>query len=62
MAIMYMTKEKEMFSCPKEHISLYMNLSVLKQFTLSKTLKKQISTLSLVNSIDQDQMASSEAS
>ena len=52
MAIMYLSKEK--FTCPKEQISLY--LSVLKQFTLLKTV------YSLVNSVDPDQLASSEAS
>ena len=43
MAIMYLSKEN--FTCPKEQISFY--LSVLKQFTLSKTvIINQISTLS----------------
>ena len=46
------------FTCLKANISLY--LSVLKQFTLSKTGLNQISTL--VNSIDPDQLASEEAS
>ena len=65
---MYLSIEN--FTCPNEQISLY--LSVLKQFTLSKTVRNQISTLvnsmdpdqlaSLVNSVDPDQLASEEAS
>ena len=57
MAIMYVSKEK--FTCQKEQICLYH--SVLKQFTLSiNSLKPDIN--SLVNSVDPDQLASSEAS
>ena len=56
MAIMYIPIENCI--CLKEKINLY--LSVLKQFTLSKTVLNQISTL--VNSIDPDQLASEEAS
>ena len=50
---MYLSKEK--CTCPKEQISL--NLSVLKQFTLSK----QYTTRYLVNSVDPDQLDSSKA-
>ena len=54
---MYLSKEN--FTCPKEEISLY--LAVLKQFTLSKkSIKPDIN--SRVNSVDPDQLASSEAS
>ena len=56
MAIMYLSKEN--FTCPNEQISLY--LSVLKQFTLSKSMKPDFN--SLVNSVDPDQLASEEAS
>ena len=57
MATMYLSKEK--FTCPKEQISLY--LSVLKQFThFENSIKPDIN--SLVNSVDPDQLASSEAS
>ena len=68
MTIMYLSIEN--FTCLKEQISLY--LFALKQFTLSKTICNQISTLvnsrgpdqlaSLVNSVDPDQLASEEAS
>ena len=57
MAIMYLSKEN--FTCPKEQISFY--LSVLKQFTLSKTVIS-IRINSLVNSADPNQLASSVAS
>ena len=57
MAIRYLSKEN--FTCPKEQISL--NLSMLKQFTLSKnSIKPDINIL--VKSVDPDQLASSEAS
>ena len=55
MAIMYLSKEK--FTCPKEQISLY--LSVLKQ-SFENSIKPDIN--SLANSVDPDQLASSEAS
>ena len=58
MAIMYLSKEN--FTCPKEQISL--NLSVLKQFTLSKTNSIKPDINYLVNSVDPDQLVSSEAS
>ena len=57
MAIMHLSKEN--FTCPKQLISLY--LSLLKQLTLSKTVRNQIYSVdsdwlvSLVNSIDPDQ-------
>ena len=51
---------KEIFTCPIVQISLY--LSVLKQFTLSKTSMNQADINSLVNSVDPDQLASSKAS
>ena len=61
----------ENFTCPKEHISLY--LTVLKQFILQKQYEtRYISTLvnsmdpdqlaSLVNSVHPDQLTSKEAS
>ena len=53
---MYLSKEK--CTCPKEQISL--NLSVLKQFTLSNS--KQSDIIYLVNSVDPDQLASIKAS
>ena len=46
MTIMYLSTEN--FTCPKKQISSY--LSVHKQFSLSKTVLNQISTL--VNSVD----------
>ena len=58
MAIMYLSKEN--FTCPIVQISLY--LSVLKQFTLSKTVQNHVDINSLVNSVDPDQLASEEAS
>ena len=58
MAIMYLPKEN--FTCPIVHISLY--LSVLKQFTLSKTVRNHADINTLVNSVDPDQLASDEAS
>ena len=58
MAIMYLSKEN--FTCPIVQISLY--LSVLKQFTLSKAVLNHADINSLVNSVDPDQLASSEAS
>ena len=58
MAIMYLSKEN--FTCLIVQISLY--LSVLKQFTHSKTVCSHADTNSLVNSVDPDQLASSEAS
>ena len=57
MAIMYLPKEN--FTCPTVQISLY--LSVLKQFTLSKTVWNHADIISLVNSVDPDQVASKEA-
>ena len=51
---MYLSKEK--FTCPKEQISLY--FSVLKQYTLAKIVRNQISIKSIVNSVDPDQLAS----
>ena len=67
MAIMYLSIEN--FTCPKEQISVY--LSVLYSF--KNSMKSALSSLvnsmpdpdqlaSLVNSIDPDQLASSEAS
>ena len=56
MAIIYLSKEN--FTCLKEQISLY--FSVHKQFTLSKTVENQISTL--VNRVDPNQLAFEEAS
>ena len=53
---MYLSKEK--CTCPKEQISL--NLSVLKQFTLSKQYTTRY--IYLVNSVDPDQLASLKAS
>ena len=58
MAIMYLSKEN--FTCPIVQINLY--LSVLKQFTHSKTVRNHADIKSLVNSVDPDQLASSEAS
>ena len=58
MAIMYLSKEN--FTCPTVQISIY--LSVLKQCTLSKTVKNHANINSLVNSVDPDQLASEEAS
>ena len=55
MAIMYLSKEK--FTCPIVQISLY--LSVLKQFTLSKTVRNHADINSLVNSVDPDQLEAS---
>ena len=57
MAIMYLSIEN--FTCPIVQISIY--LSVLKQFTLSKSSMKPDIT-SLVNIVDPDQLASEEAS
>ena len=54
MAIMYLPKEY--FTCPKVQISLY--LSVLNQFTHSKTVCSHADTNTLVNSVDPDQLAS----
>ena len=69
MATMYLSIE--IFTCLKEQISFNIPLCA-KQFTLSKTVCNQISTLansmdpdqlaSLVNSVDPDQLASEEAS
>ena len=56
MAIMYLSKEN--FTCPIVQINLY--LSVLKQFTHSKTVYSHADTNSLVNSVDPDQLASEE--
>ena len=58
MAIMYLSKEN--FTCPIVQISLY--LSVLKQFTLSKTSMKPCRYQVLVNGVYPVQLASSEAS
>ena len=58
MDIMYLSKEN--FTCLMVQISLY--LSVLKQFTLSKTVRNHADINSLVNSVDPDQLASEEAS
>ena len=58
MAIMYLSKEN--FTCPIVQISLY--LSALKQFTLSKTVWNHANINSLVDSVDPDQLASSEDS
>ena len=58
MAIMYLSKEN--FTCPTVQISLY--LSVLKQFTLSKSVCNHSDINTHVNSVDPDQLASSEAS
>ena len=55
---MYLSKEN--FTCPIVQISLY--LSVLKQFTLSKTVWNHVDINSIVNSVDPDQLASDEAS
>ena len=54
MAIMYLSKEN--LTCPTVKISLY--LSVLKQFTLSKTVLNHPDINSLVNSAAPDQLAS----
>ena len=53
---MYLSKES--FTCPIVEISLY--LSVLKQFTLSKTVLNPAVINSLVNSVDPDQLASED--
>ena len=58
MAIMYLSKEN--FTCPIVQISLY--LSVLNQLTLTRTVSNHTDINSLVNSVDLDQLASSEAS
>ena len=58
MAIMYLPKEN--FTCPIVQISLY--LSVLNQFTLSKTVRNHADINTLVNGVDPDQLASDEAS
>ena len=57
MAIMYLFKEN--FTCPIVQIILY--LSVLKQFSLSKT-DETMQISSLVNSVDLDQIPLEEAS
>ena len=49
---MYLSREN--FTCPKEKISL--NLSVLKKVSIKPDINY------LVNSVDPDQLASSEAS
>ena len=54
MAIMYLKKN---FTFPKEQISLYMYLSVPLLF---RNMKPYVN--SLVNSVDQDQLTSEEAS
>ena len=58
MAKLYLSKEN--FTCPIVQISFY--LSVLKQITLSKTVKNHPDINSLVNSVAPDQLASEEAS
>ena len=58
MAIMYLSKEN--FTCPIVQICIY--LSVLKQFTLSKTILNRADNNSLVNRVYPDQLASGEAS
>ena len=58
MSIIYLSKEN--FTCPIVQISLYH--SVLKQLTLTKTVLNHENINSLVNSVDPDQLASSEAS
>ena len=58
MAIKYLSKEN--FTCPIVQISLY--LSVLKQFTLWKTVQNHADINSLVKSVDPDQLASEEGS
>ena len=58
MALMYLSKEN--FTCPTVQISLY--LSVLKQFTLSKTSMKPCRYQVLFNGVDPDQLALQEAS
>ena len=50
MAIMYLSKEN--FTCPIVQTSFY--LSVLKQFTLSKSVRNHADINSLVNSVDPD--------
>ena len=57
MGIMYLSNES--FTCPIVQISLY--FSVLKQFTLSKTVRNHADINSLVNSVDPDQLGSGEA-
>ena len=57
MAIMYLSKEN--FTCPLVQISIY--LSLFKQiYTFENSMKPDIN--SLVNIVDPDQLASSEAS
>ena len=66
MAIMYLSKENftclivQISICLIVQISIY--LSVLKQFTLSKTVRNHADINSLVSSADPDQLASGEAS
>ena len=55
MAIMYLSIEK--FTCPKKQISISLiYLTVLKQYinSLENSMKQDINSLDIVNSVDQE--------